>query len=42
MSKTSTGGVPPTTGYSELDLSGTFALTSPARNLRLPIELPGD
>ncbi len=28
--------------YAEIDLSGTFALTSPARNLRLPIELPGD
>lgn len=28
--------------YAELDLTGTFVLTSPARNLRLPIELPGD
>ena len=29
-------------GYSELDLAGTFQLTSPARKSKLPITLPGD
>ena len=42
MPHTGTGRASLANAYAELDLSGTFALTSPARNLRLPIELPGD
>jgi beta-mannosidase len=33
---------PTTAHYSELDLAGSFALTSPKRKIKVPIMLPGD
>jgi beta-mannosidase len=42
MSITGTRGLPPTTTYAELDLSGTYRLTSSRRASAIPIELPGD
>ena len=42
MAKTATAALAPTTSYSEIDLSGEFALSSPARKTKAKISLPGD
>ena len=43
MAKTATVALAPATPYSELDLSGDFALSSPTRKVRArTIALPGD
>lgn len=42
MAKTAAAAFGRTSAYSELDLSGAYALSSPARKIRTSISLPGD